>query len=66
MSAVPGLANPAVPLDAGARLKARRTRVLRERAIESLLFLAALVSVFTTVGIVYVLWGWSMSFGSSV
>jgi phosphate transport system permease protein len=30
-------------------------RIVRERAIESLLFLAALVSVFTTLGIVYVL-----------
>jgi phosphate transport system permease protein len=29
--------------------------VLRERAIEALLFLAALISVFTTVGIVYIL-----------
>lgn len=35
--------------------EARRRRILRERAIESLLFLAALVSVFTTLGIVYVL-----------
>jgi len=42
-------------VDAGARLKQRRSRVLRERGIESVLFLAALVSVFTTVGIVYVL-----------
>lgn len=38
-----------------ARLARRRTRVLRERAIEAVLFLAALVSVFTTVGIVYIL-----------
>ena len=37
------------------RLAQRRTRVWREKFIESLLFLAALVSVFTTVGIVYVL-----------
>jgi phosphate transport system permease protein len=66
MSAVPGLANPAVPLDAGARLKARRSRILRERAIESLLFLAALVSVFTTVGIVYVLVKESVVFFSHV
>jgi len=36
-------------------LARRRSRVLRERAIEALLFLAALVSVFTTVGIVYIL-----------
>jgi phosphate transport system permease protein len=37
------------------RPAARRVRIIRERAIESILFLAALVSVFTTVGIVYVL-----------
>jgi phosphate transport system permease protein len=43
------------PIDAGARLKQRRSRILRERAIEAVLFLAALVSVFTTIGIVYVL-----------
>jgi phosphate transport system permease protein len=66
MSAVPGLAPSPVPLDAGARLKQRRTRVLRERAIESILFLAALVSVFTTVGIVYVLVKESVVFFSHV
>ncbi|MGH6628985.1 MAG: phosphate ABC transporter permease subunit PstC [Burkholderiales bacterium] len=38
-----------------ARLVYRRSRILREKAIELLLFLAALVSVFTTVAIVYVL-----------
>ncbi len=37
------------------RLARRRSRAWREKIIESLLFLAALVSVFTTVGIVYVL-----------
>jgi len=37
------------------RLARRRARVLRERLIELLLFLAALLSVFTTVGIVYIL-----------
>ncbi len=37
------------------RFAARRARILRERAIELLLFLAASVSVFTTVGIVYIL-----------
>jgi phosphate transport system permease protein len=37
------------------RLSARRARQLRERAIEACLMLAALVSVFTTIGIVYVL-----------
>jgi phosphate transport system permease protein len=40
---------------ASRRLAGRRSRVLRERAIEALLFFAALVSVFTTVGIVYIL-----------
>jgi phosphate transport system permease protein len=38
-----------------ARLARRRARVIRERIIEFVLFLAALVSVFTTVGIVYIL-----------
>jgi phosphate transport system permease protein len=56
MSAVPGLASSPMPLlDAGARLSERRSRIIRERAIEGVLFLAALVSVFTTIGIVYVL-----------
>jgi phosphate transport system permease protein len=45
-----------------ARLRHRRVRVLRERAIEAMLFLAALVSVFTTVGIVYILVRESMVF----
>jgi phosphate transport system permease protein len=39
----------------GARLAGRRSRILRERIIEAALLLAALVSVFTTAGIVYVL-----------
>ena len=43
-----------VPLPAS-RFAARRTRIARERLIELLLLLAALVSVFTTVGIVYIL-----------
>jgi len=38
-----------------ARFRARRSRLLRERLIELALFLAALVSVFTTVAIVYIL-----------
>ena len=38
-----------------ARLAQRRARILKERAIELVLFLAALVSVFTTIGIVYIL-----------
>jgi phosphate transport system permease protein len=40
---------------ANTRLAQRRARVLKERTIELVLFLAALVSVFTTVGIVYIL-----------
>jgi phosphate transport system permease protein len=44
---------PSEPLSA--RLVHRRARIVRERAIESMLFLAALLSVFTTAGIVYVL-----------
>lgn len=55
MSAVPG---PTTMMDAdvrGQRLARRRARILRERLIELVLFGAALVSVFTTVGIVYVL-----------
>lgn len=42
-------------LQVSARLASRRARILRERAIEGILLLAALVSVFTTVGIVYIL-----------
>ena len=38
-----------------ARLAYRRSRIFREKVIELLLFGAALVSVFTTAGIVYVL-----------
>ncbi|MGH8740321.1 MAG: phosphate ABC transporter permease subunit PstC [Burkholderiales bacterium] len=37
------------------RFAARRSRMVRERLIELLLFLAALVSVLTTAGIVYIL-----------
>jgi phosphate transport system permease protein len=45
-----------------ARLARRRARIIRERMIELVLFFAALVSVFTTVGIVYVLVKESVSF----
>jgi phosphate transport system permease protein len=56
MSAVPGEAIISTPLaSSSARLAQRRLRRLRERLIELLLFLAALVSVFTTVAIVYIL-----------
>jgi phosphate transport system permease protein len=51
---------------ANLRLTRRRYRVMRERAIESVLFLAALVSVFTTVGIVYILVKESVVFFSEV
>ncbi len=39
----------------GKRLARRRSRIVRERIIEALLLFAALVSVFTTLGIVYIL-----------
>jgi len=56
MSGVAGPASSSMALlEASARLQQRRARMVRERAIEGVLFLAALVSVFTTVGIVYVL-----------
>lgn len=37
------------------RLKKRRTRHLKERAVESVLFLAASLSVLTTIAIIYIL-----------
>jgi len=40
---------------AAGRLARRASRHLKERIIESILFLAAMVSVFTTLGIVYIL-----------
>jgi len=49
-----------------ARLARRRARILRERLIETVLFLAALVSVFTTVAIVYILVKESVVFFQSV
>ena len=56
MSAVSGDISVKPPSGAmTARLAYRRSRIVREKAIELLLFLAAMVSVFTTVGIVYVL-----------
>lgn len=44
------------------RLQRRASRHVRERVIESLLFLAAMFSVFVTIGIVYVLLVESLSF----
>jgi phosphate transport system permease protein len=56
MSAVPDhVAMPSALSIPRASLQQRRARIVRERLIEGALFLAALVSVFTTVGIVYVL-----------
>jgi len=55
MSAVPGQPDLTQPAVNRARLARRRARIVRERLIELVLFFAALVSVFTTVGIVYVL-----------
>jgi phosphate transport system permease protein len=46
---------PTAPTAPPARFASRRARALRERLIELLLLLAALVSVFTTAGIVYIL-----------
>ncbi|TAK49584.1 MAG: phosphate ABC transporter permease subunit PstC [Betaproteobacteria bacterium] len=43
------------PASRNARLARRRSRIMREKAIELVLFLAALVSVLTTIGIVYIL-----------
>ena len=48
------------------RLAKKFSRNLKERAIESLLFLAAFVSVFTTAGIVYILVRESVVFFSHV
>jgi phosphate transport system permease protein len=55
MAAVPDSTSVMDGAARGERLARRRARVIRERMIEFVLFLAALVSVFTTVGIVYVL-----------
>ena len=67
MSAVPGDFSAAPPSGAmSARLAYRRSRIWREKLIELALFFAALVSVFTTVGIVYVLVKESVVFFSHV
>lgn len=57
---MPAAAAPSQPnvMDFGApsdRLKKRGSRHLKERAIEAVLFLAASMSVFTTIAIVYIL-----------
>lgn len=48
--------------EVSARLHRRASRHVRERIIESILFLAAMFSVFVTIGIVYVLLSESFSF----
>ena len=53
-------------MTASHRLGHRASRRLKERLIESILFLAALVSVFTTLGIVYILVSESVVFFRSV
>jgi phosphate transport system permease protein len=55
MSAVPGDSALITERSGSERLARRRARILREKVIELVLFLAALVSVFTTIGIVYIL-----------
>jgi phosphate transport system permease protein len=56
MSAVaPGASSTMSPQAPSTRLAQRRARIIKERAIEAVLFLAALVSVFTTIAIVYIL-----------
>ncbi len=56
MSAVAPGAATSMPSEAmSVRLARRRSRIVGERIIEAVLFLAALVSVFTTIGIVYIL-----------
>ena len=66
MSAVPGQTTLMQAGIGGERLARRRARIIRERIIELVLFLAALVSVFTTVGIVYILVKESVVFFSEV
>jgi phosphate transport system permease protein len=66
MSAVPGQPTLIDVSPRVERLARQRARIIRERLIELVLFLAALVSVFTTVGIVYVLVKESVVFFSEV
>lgn len=49
------MAHAAAALPSRSLAARRRARIARERLIEAVLFLAALVSVFTTAGIVYIL-----------
>jgi phosphate transport system permease protein len=56
----------ALPATTSTRLKKSRTRHIKESLIESVLFLAAFVSVFTTVAIVYILVSESVVFFKQV
>jgi len=62
MSAPGATLSAMVPSLPSARLASRRSRIVREKIIESILFFAALISVFTTIGIVYVLVKESVAF----
>ena len=65
MSAVTNVSrDPPIPMDM--RLSYKATRHVKERLIEGVLFLAALVSVLTTLGIVYILVKESVVFFSKV
>jgi len=55
MAVVPGDMSSVLSRTQSQRVARRRSRIVREKLIELILFLAALVSVFTTVGIVYIL-----------
>ena len=66
MSAVPGQPTLIESAIRAERLSRRRTRLVREKIIELVLFFAALVSVFTTAGIVYILVKESVVFFSEV
>jgi phosphate transport system permease protein len=57
---------PMIPSSVSDRLRAKRSRRVRETVIEAILFLAAFVSVFTTVGIVFILVKESIVFFSHV
>lgn len=62
MSASLAAAAPASLPVTSERLKKKRTRHMKEQAIEALLFFAAFVSVFTTVAILYILVSESLVF----
>lgn len=65
MSATAIMSEPSLPLVSD-RLRKKASRHLKERAIEALLFGAALVSVFTTLAIIYILLSESWKFFEKV